>query len=107
MSELIASHTQHSTSLSKLGEEQRRLEQIETEMRDMIAKAKEKRSWFSAFRQWMVSVTTFLNEKVRSNPVPLLSSHLTLIPTRLQYPTMKKPEEEHISLMKERAYMIT
>ncbi|PIL22749.1 hypothetical protein GSI_15442 [Ganoderma sinense ZZ0214-1] len=85
MSELTTSHAQHSASLSKLGEEQRLLEQRETEMRDMIAKAEEKRSWFSAFREWMESVATFLDEK---------------------YPPLEKLEEEHISLMKERAEMI-
>ena len=37
-------------------------------MRDMIAKAEEKRSWFSAFREWMESVAIFLDEKVRSPP---------------------------------------
>ena len=72
MSELTTSHAQHSASLSKLGEEQRLLEQRETEMRDMIAKAEEKRSWFSAFREWMENVATFLDEKVRSTPLPLL-----------------------------------
>lgn len=41
-------------------------------MRDMIAKAEEKRSWFSAFREWMESVATFLDEKVRSPPLPPL-----------------------------------
>ena len=63
--------------MSKLGEEQRLLEQRETEMRDMIAKAEEKRSWFSAFREWMESVATFLDEKVRLTPVPLLALHPT------------------------------
>lgn len=31
----------------------------------MIAKAEDKRSWFSAFREWVESVATFLDEKVR------------------------------------------
>ena len=107
MSELTTSHAQHSASLSKLGEEQRLLEQRETEMRDMIAKAEEKRSWFSAFREWMESVATFLDEKVRSTPVPLLASHPSLMLIMgLQYPPLEKLEEEHISLMKERAEMI-
>ncbi|KAI1794968.1 GCFC-domain-containing protein [Ganoderma leucocontextum] len=85
MSELTTSHAQHSTSLSKLGEEQRLLEQREREMREMIAKAEEKRSWFSAFREWMESVATFLDEK---------------------YPPLEKLEDEHVSLAKERAEMI-
>lgn len=49
-----------------LGEEQLKLEAREKEMRDMIAKAEDKRSWFSAFREWVESVATFLDEKVRS-----------------------------------------
>ena len=60
------SHAEHSAAMSKLGEEQRLLEQREKEMREMIAKAEEKRSWFSAFREWVESVATFLDEKVRS-----------------------------------------
>ena len=48
-----------------LGEEQLKLEAREKEMRDMIAKAEDKRSWFSAFREWVESVATFLDEKVR------------------------------------------
>ncbi|KAJ8463892.1 hypothetical protein ONZ51_g9949 [Trametes cubensis] len=66
MSELTMSHAEHSAAMSKLGEEQRLLEQREKEMREMIAKAEEKRSWFSAFREWVESVATFLDEKVRS-----------------------------------------
>ena len=64
MSELTTSHAEHSTALSKLGEEQRLLEAREKEMREMIAKAEEKRSWFTAFREWVESVATFLDEKV-------------------------------------------
>ncbi|TBU23747.1 GCFC-domain-containing protein [Dichomitus squalens] len=85
MSELTTSHAQHSTSLTKLGEEQRILEQREKEMREMIAKAEEKRSWFSAFRDWIESVATFLDEK---------------------FPPLEKLENDHISLIKERADMI-
>ena len=64
MSELTTSHAQHSAAMSKLGEEQRLLEAREKEMREMIAKAEEKRSWFTAFREWVESVATFLDEKV-------------------------------------------
>ena len=64
MSELTTSHAEHSSALSKLGEEQRLLEAREKEMREMIAKAEEKRSWFTAFREWVESVATFLDEKV-------------------------------------------
>ena len=64
MSELTTSHAQHSAAMAKLGEEQRILEEREKEMREMITKAEEKRSWFVAFREWVESVATFLDEKV-------------------------------------------
>ncbi|CDO69908.1 hypothetical protein BN946_scf184884.g67 [Trametes cinnabarina] len=86
MSELTVSHAEHSAAMSKLGEEQRLLEQREKEMREMIAKAEEKRSWFSAFRDWVESVATFLDEK--------------------QFPQLEKLEDEHIAIIKERADMI-
>ncbi|KAL1950433.1 hypothetical protein VTO73DRAFT_5557 [Trametes versicolor] len=85
MSELTVSHAEHSAAMSKLGEEQRLLEEREKEMREMIAKAEEKRSWFSAFREWVESVATFLDEK---------------------FPQLEKLEDEHISIIKERADMI-
>ncbi|RPD62638.1 GCFC-domain-containing protein [Lentinus tigrinus ALCF2SS1-7] len=85
MSELTTSHAEHSAAMSKLGEEQRILEAREKEMRDMIAKAEEKRSWFSAFREWVESVATFLDEK---------------------FPPLERLEDEHLSIMKERADMI-
>ncbi|KAI0330494.1 GCFC-domain-containing protein [Cubamyces sp. BRFM 1775] len=85
MSELTMSHAEHSAAMSKLGEEQRLLEQREKEMREMIAKAEEKRSWFSAFREWVESVATFLDEK---------------------FPQLEKLEDDHIAIIKERADMI-
>ncbi|KAI0699950.1 nineteen complex-related protein 2-domain-containing protein [Cerioporus squamosus] len=86
MSELTTSHAQHSAAMSKLGEEQRLLEAREKEMREMIAKAEDKRSWFNAFREWVESVATFLDEK---------------------FPPLEKLEEEHIALIKERADMVS
>ncbi|KAH9851709.1 nineteen complex-related protein 2-domain-containing protein [Lenzites betulinus] len=85
MSELTMSHAEHSAAMSKLGEEQRLLEAREKEMREMITKAEEKRSWFNAFREWVESVATFLDEK---------------------FPQLEKLEDEHISIIKERADMI-
>ncbi|KAI0822058.1 nineteen complex-related protein 2-domain-containing protein [Trametes gibbosa] len=85
MSELTMSHAEHSAAMSKLGEEQRLLEAREKEMRDLISKAEEKRSWFTAFRDWVESVATFLDEK---------------------FPQLEKLEDEHISIIKERADMI-
>lgn len=57
-----------------LGEEQLQLEAREKEMRDMIAKAEDKRSWFAAFREWVESVATFLDEKVRPRNLSLSRS---------------------------------
>lgn len=50
--------------MSSLAQERAQLEQKEEEMREMIVKAEEKRSWFTAFREWVESVATFLDEKV-------------------------------------------
>ncbi|OCH90931.1 hypothetical protein OBBRIDRAFT_563603 [Obba rivulosa] len=83
---LTTSHAQNSASMASLGEEQLQLEAREKEMREMIAKAEEKRSWFAAFREWVESVATFLDEK---------------------YPQLETLEDEHLSLLKERADMIS
>jgi GC-rich sequence DNA-binding factor len=45
-------------------EEREQLDVRETELRDMIFKAEAKRSWFAAFKEWIESVATFLDEKV-------------------------------------------
>ncbi|KAI0916948.1 hypothetical protein AcW2_007207 [Taiwanofungus camphoratus] len=81
---LTTSHAQNSASMASLGEEQLQLEAREKEMREMISRAEYKRSWFAAFREWVESVATFLDEK---------------------YPQLEKLENEHISLLKERADM--
>lgn len=47
-----------------LAKEREQLEVREKDMREMIAKAEEKRSWFAAFREWVENVATFLDEKV-------------------------------------------
>ena len=62
---LTTSHAQNTASMAALGEEEAQLELREKEMREIIAKAEEKRSWFVAFREWVESVATFLDEKVR------------------------------------------
>ncbi|CCL98857.1 uncharacterized protein FIBRA_00863 [Fibroporia radiculosa] len=82
---LTTSHVQNSTSMASLGEERLQLEAREKEMREMIAKAEDKRGWFAAFREWVESVATFLDEK---------------------YPQVERLEDEHLSLLKERADMI-
>ena len=49
----------------------------QVELREMITRAEEKRSWFAAFREWVESVATFLDEKVRATIL-----HLVLYLTR-------------------------
>ncbi|THH30125.1 hypothetical protein EUX98_g4055 [Antrodiella citrinella] len=83
---LTTSHTQHTSSMVSIGDERTQIESREKELRDMITTAEEKRSWFAAFREWVESVATFLDEK---------------------YPLMEKLEDEHVSLMKERQDMVT
>lgn len=60
---LTTSHAQNAASVASLEREQEQLETREKEMRDMITKAEDKRSWFAAFREWVESVATFLDEK--------------------------------------------
>ncbi|KZT27360.1 hypothetical protein NEOLEDRAFT_1176784 [Neolentinus lepideus HHB14362 ss-1] len=83
---LTTSHTQNTTSIESLAEERIQLEAREKEMREMIVKAEAKRSWFAAFREWVESVATFLDEK---------------------YPELERLEDEHVSLLKERRDMIS
>jgi GC-rich sequence DNA-binding factor len=50
--------------MASFTEEHARAEAREIELREMITRAEEKRSWFAAFREWIESVATFLDEKV-------------------------------------------
>ena len=61
---LTTSHTQNAAAMHSLADERAQLEAREKEMREMIVKAEDKRSWFAAFREWVESVATFLDEKV-------------------------------------------
>ncbi|KAK7690288.1 hypothetical protein QCA50_006943 [Cerrena zonata] len=85
LSNLTTSHAQHTTSMASLGAEQTQLEIRENEMRTMIVKAEEKRSWFVAFREWVESVATFLDEK---------------------FPKLEELEEEQVSLLQEKSDMV-
>ncbi|KAI0338869.1 hypothetical protein BDW22DRAFT_1457945 [Trametopsis cervina] len=85
MTALTTSHAQNTATMTSLADERAQIEIREKQMRDMIAKAEDKRSWFSAFREWIESVATFLDEK---------------------YPQLEKLEEEHISLLQERSDII-
>lgn len=48
-----------------MGDERTQLDTREKELREMITRAEDKRSWFAAFKDWIESVATFLDEKVR------------------------------------------
>jgi len=65
MTSVTASHAQNTTSISTLSAEQVQLDERETELRDTVTRAEVKRSWFADFRDWLESVATFLDEKVR------------------------------------------
>ena len=66
MTSIAASHAQNTTSVSALSAEQVQLDERETELRDIVARAEGKRSWFADLRDWLESVATFLDEKVWS-----------------------------------------
>jgi len=66
LTSMTASHAQNTTSVSALSVEQVQLDQRETELRDIVTRAEEKRSWFTDFREWLECVATFLDEKVRT-----------------------------------------
>jgi GC-rich sequence DNA-binding factor len=61
---LTTSHSTNTVSLSSVSQEHTTIDGRETELRTMIDKAEAKRSWFEAFREWVESVATFLDEKV-------------------------------------------
>ncbi|EKM51607.1 uncharacterized protein PHACADRAFT_31439 [Phanerochaete carnosa HHB-10118-sp] len=86
LTSLTTSHQQNTASMASLAQERVQLEQKETEMREMIVKTEDKRSWFAAFREWVENIATFLDEK---------------------YPQLEKLEEEHVSLLQERYDLIS
>lgn len=61
---MTTSHATNVKATASLVDEREQLDARETELRDMIAKAEGKRSWFAAFKEWVESVATFLDEKV-------------------------------------------
>jgi len=61
---ITASHAKNTASVASLSKERVQLDEREHELREAIEKAEIKRSWFSAFKEWMESVATFLDEKV-------------------------------------------
>ena len=65
MTSMTASHAQNTTSVSTISAELVQLSERETELRDIVTRTEEKRSWFADFREWLESVATFLDEKVQ------------------------------------------
>ncbi|CAA7262911.1 unnamed protein product [Cyclocybe aegerita] len=82
---LTTSHAKNSAALNSLAQERAEVDDREKEMREMVEKAESKRAWFGSFKEWVESVASFLDEK---------------------YPLLEKLEEEHVSLLKERADMV-
>jgi GC-rich sequence DNA-binding factor len=76
MTSMVSSHAQNTTSVSALSAEQVQLDERETELRDIVTRAEGKRSWFADFRDWLESVATFFDEKVRSWWCPNLPRYL-------------------------------
>lgn len=61
---LTTSHASNTAAMTSLAEEREQLDQRETELREMVTKAEDKRSWFVGFKEWVEAVATFLDEKV-------------------------------------------
>jgi GC-rich sequence DNA-binding factor len=66
MTSISTSHVQDTASISTISVELAQLEVYETDLWESITSTEEKRSWFANFREWLESVVTFLDEKVRS-----------------------------------------
>lgn len=64
LTELTESHAKNAASMSSLADERQTLDVKEKEMRSMVEKSEQKRSWFHAFREWVETIATFLDEKV-------------------------------------------
>ncbi|KAF8442882.1 nineteen complex-related protein 2-domain-containing protein, partial [Boletus edulis BED1] len=85
LASLSNSHALDTGAITSLAEQRTELDAREMELRSMIATAESKRGWFAEFKDWVESVATFLDEK---------------------FPRLEKLEEEHLSILKERAEMI-
>ncbi|PFH46529.1 hypothetical protein AMATHDRAFT_154582 [Amanita thiersii Skay4041] len=83
---LTTSHAKDTAALNTLAQEQEDVNKWEQELRSMVEKAEEKRSWFSSFREWIEGVANFLDAK---------------------YPSLEKLEDEYVSLLQERFDMIS
>ncbi|KAG8733267.1 hypothetical protein FRC12_018936 [Ceratobasidium sp. 428] len=86
LTKLTTSHAGNTKSLTSLGDERTSLEQQEARLRGLVTEAEDKRAWFDGFKEWMESLADFLDEK---------------------FPRIEKIEEDFISLLTERAEMLT
>lgn len=86
LSQLTASHATNSAALNNLSQERDELDDRETEMRDMVSRAEEKRAWFSSFREWVEGVASFLDEKV----CPFTTNSRNLVDITLIVPSSRE-----------------
>ncbi|KAG8214632.1 nineteen complex-related protein 2-domain-containing protein [Butyriboletus roseoflavus] len=82
---LSDSHALNTGAITSIAEQRTELDTRETELRLMIAVAESKRGWFAEFKDWIEGVAAFLDEK---------------------FPRLERLEEEHLSILRERAEMI-
>ena len=80
LSELTISHASNTASMTNLADERIALEKKRQEMQTLVEKAEKKRSWFSAFREWVETVAVFLEEKVRTTTFCKINNALRLPP---------------------------
>lgn len=66
LSNAYTAHTAHEHNLEAVHAEKTQLDEKEVEMRELVANAEMKRAWLSDFHEWMETVGTFLDEKVRA-----------------------------------------
>ncbi len=81
LSQLTTSHAAHVSSMNSLAQERTDLDRRETEMREMVVRAEEKRAWFNSFNDWVEGVAGFLDEKVCTSSYPAnswLTSHSSI-----------------------------
>ena len=85
LAQLTTSHSSNVSTMNSLARERNDLDQRETEMREMVTRAEDKRAWFSSFNDWVEGVAGFLDEKVQAFPQFLLLTDLSfhsVSPTR-------------------------
>lgn len=86
VSTLTASHATKTASMATLAQEMQGHAKRETELRDMVGRAEDKRAFFMAFREWVESVAAFLDEKVRILSFSLMHTVYILIKAAVPTP---------------------